>query len=124
MTITNADGSQSACVRVTPTGVPGLVIHPAQDTVGWTLTHVPTGASAGWWPEGDPEQVLACALRLGKLGDWDTADTSMLPLADAPWTVLRCGGSVPASREGPDAWQSMDADGELVITHYVGADAA
>jgi len=49
MTITNADGSQSARVRVTPTGVPGFVIHPAQDTVGWTLTHVPTGASAGWW---------------------------------------------------------------------------
>lgn len=110
-------------VRATPTGVPGLAIHAATTTVGWSLTHVPTGYSAGWWPHGDPEQVLACAQALGRLGDWETADRDRLPQGGLS-VVLAWGGSVRAESEGPNCYRSMDPDGSVVITEYQPAGAA
>lgn len=104
-------------VMATPTGVPGLAIHHAATTVGWCITHVPTGRSAGWWPRGDPEQALAAAKALGRLGDWDTADLSRLPAGGAS-VVLGWGGSIRAESEGPNCYQSLDPDGQVVITEY------
>lgn len=58
-------------------GVTGLAIHAALDTDGWVITHVGTGCRVVWFPDADPEWVLACAQELGTLGDWITAPLAL-----------------------------------------------
>lgn len=64
-------------VDALPCGVPGLVIHAAPGADGWVITHVPSGCRAAWFPDADPEWVLACAQALGEVGDW-TGDVTRL----------------------------------------------
>lgn len=122
MTITDQDGGNPTAVRATPSGVHGLAIHAAGPGGGWSMTHVPTGLAVAWWPDGEPEQLLACAQALGALGDWSTDDQSALPLKAAMGVVFSHGGSIKRREIGPQAWVSVE-DGELVVTHYVGDDA-
>jgi hypothetical protein len=59
-----------------PCGVPGLAITRATArtdsdvVIGYTITHTRSGLSAGFFPDTDPEAVLAAALELGPLTDW------------------------------------------------------
>ena len=109
----------TAEVDVIDSGVPGLVVHAAHGAGGWTLTHVPTGRLAGWWPKGSPDQVIDCALALGRCGDWDSIDAPAT--ADAAATIMSHGGFISWRGSGKTGvYYSRDGDGVLVENHFTG----
>lgn len=100
-------------VEADPTPVPGLVIHaslPYSDGTpgeGWTLTHAPSGFAVGWFPEGDPETALACAMEIAPMADWSAT------VVDVPairWQVvpvlLRWGAELYRSSISYDEWKA------------------
>lgn len=83
-----------------PCGVAGLAIHAAvPPATGWVITHVRAGLLVGWFPDADPEAVLAAAQALGDLADWslpadDVADDATQ--AEVEDALERWGGTVTA----------------------------
>lgn len=71
-----------------PCGVPGLAITRAPETIGYTITHVRSGCAVLWFPDTDPEGVLAAAFELGQVADWT--------LTGADLAALRIGRHVHA----------------------------
>jgi hypothetical protein len=120
ITITDRDGGRPATVDAEQAS-PGLAVHAAKDSDGWTLTHVPTGRAAGWWPDGPRSRAMACARALGELGDWAGADLERLPLRDAWLVLLEYGAWVP-TRDAARYW-SLEG-GELVSVFVTGEAAA
>jgi hypothetical protein len=54
-----------------PCGVPGLAITRVPSRESWSITHVRSGCSAGFFEPGtDPEAILAAAQELGAITDW------------------------------------------------------
>jgi hypothetical protein len=61
-----------------PCGVPGLAITRAMGTAGFAITHVRSGCAVLWFPDTDPEGILAAALELASLTDWTQSGTEVL----------------------------------------------
>lgn len=120
ITITNRDGSNPLTVDAA-LAAPGLAVHAAKDADGWTLTHVPTGRCAGWWPEGPRARAMACGRALAGIGDWAGADLERLPLRDAWLVLLEHGAWVPT--RDPSRYWSLEG-GELVKVVCAGEAAA
>jgi hypothetical protein len=117
ITITDRDGSNPATVEA-EMAAPGLAVHAAKGADGWTLTHVPTGRAAGWWPEASHRaRAMACARALGGIGDWAGADTERLPLRDAWLVLLEHGAWVPT--RDPARYRCIEG-GELITVTCTG----
>ena len=91
---------RDVAVDAAPCGVPGLAIHAAHRADGWIITHLGTGCRVAWFPDADPEWVLACAQALGELGDW-AGDVRLLILPARrvldEYGAGRSNGPVPAA---------------------------
>ena len=81
-----------------PCGVPGLAIN--RDPVsGWNITHTRSGCALAWFPDADPEAVLAAAAEIGDIADWTAPGSALIHLrwdvedAVTPWG----GGTVAAA---------------------------
>ncbi len=65
-----------------PCGVPGLAITRAlttgPDDGGYSITHVRSGCAVLWFPDTDPEGILAAALELAPLTDWTESGTEVV----------------------------------------------
>ena len=61
-----------------PCGVPGLAITRAPATSGYVITHLRSGNGVLWFPETDPEGVLACAQKLAPLADWTVSGEALV----------------------------------------------
>jgi hypothetical protein len=55
--------------RAAGCGVPGLVVS-VRHSGGWAITHVRSGCAVAYFPDADPELVLAAARDIAPLADW------------------------------------------------------
>jgi hypothetical protein len=74
-----------------PCGVPGLAITRTPHAGdGYVITHVRSGNGVLWFPDTDPEGVLAAAQELAPLADWTisgAALTAIRGLGSRTWAV-------------------------------------
>jgi hypothetical protein len=62
-----------------PCGVPGLAItETTGEMTGYSITHVRSGTCVLWFPDTDPEGVLAAAQEVGLLADWTRSGADLL----------------------------------------------
>ena len=105
-----ADPSGFGIVDALPCGVPGLMIHKALDADGWMITHARSGIGVAWFPDADPEAVLAAAQEIGPLTDWTASGDTVVAsgIGRRMSAICRKWGSRDYPAPGPGSAAGLD----------------